>query len=107
MWCWMTAYSIRKKFSTLVMAEWGQSWWENSKLVPVQVTPKSRREYKHRGRVVGNIGMRPKDQEQIKQMKVMDAAENVYPTPPKQKKGKNNQLHSLNDALDSSRPLNK
>ena len=57
--------------------------------------------------MVDNVGMRPKDQEQRKQMVVMDAAENVYPTPPKQKKGKNNQLHSLNDAVDSSRPLNK
>ena len=25
MWCWMTAYSIRKNSSTLVMAEWGHS----------------------------------------------------------------------------------
>ena len=57
--------------------------------------------------MVGNVGMRPKDQEQRKQMVVMDAAENVYPIPPKQKKGENNQLHSLNDAVDSSRPFNK
>ena len=63
----------------------GRKKKKNSKLIPVQVTAKSRREYKHRGRVVGNIGRRPKDQEQRKQMVVTDEAENVHSIPNRKK----------------------
>ena len=81
----------------------GRKKKKNSKLIPVQVTAKSRREYKHRGRVVGNIGRRPKDQAQRKQMVVTDEAENVYHSLPKQKKVKNHQIHFLNDAVNCNR----
>ena len=69
------------------------------KLIPVQVTAKSRREYKHRGRVVGLAGRRHKDQESRKQMVVGEQSENVYHTLPKQKKMKKKQSHSLQDAV--------
>ena len=85
----------------------GKKKKKNSKLIPVQVTAKSRREYKHRGRVVGNIGRRTKDQEQRLQMVVTDEVDNVYHTLPKQKKIKNKQLHSLKEAVDSNRPGSK
>ena len=58
------------------------------KLIPVQVTAKSRREYKHRGRVLSVAGRRHKDQKAIKQMVVTDHSEDVYHTLPKQKKGR-------------------
>ena len=74
------------------------------KLIPVQVTAKSRREYKHRGRVVGVAGRRHKDQKSRKQMVVNDDSEIVYHTLPKQKKTKNKQSHSLKDAVDNNRP---
>ena len=45
------------------------------KLIPVQVTAKSRQEYKHRGRVVGLAGRRHKDQESRKQMVVGEQSE--------------------------------
>ena len=59
------------------------------KLIPVQVTAKSRREYKHRGRVVGTAGRRLKDQEERRQLVVSENEENVYHTLPKQNKKKN------------------
>ena len=77
------------------------------KLIPVQVTAKSRREYKHRGRVVGQMGRRPKDQEKRKQMVINDQNESVYHTLPKQKVSKTKQLHSLMDAVDKNRPGSK
>ena len=64
------------------------------KLIPVQVTAKSRREYKHRGRVVGLPGRRHKDKEVRKQMVVGEQSEFVYHTLPKQKK----------DAVNQNRP---
>ena len=74
------------------------------KLIPVQVTAKSRREYKHRGRVVGTAGRRVKDQEERKQMVVGENDENVYHTLPKQKKAKKKQIHSLKQAVEINRP---
>ena len=73
------------------------------KLIPVQVTAKSRREYKHRGRVVGTLGRRPKDQEKRVQMVVREEEDNVYHTLPKQKKVNNKQVHSLNNAVELNR----
>ena len=77
------------------------------KLIPVQVTAKSRREYKHRGRVVGNLGRRPKDQEERSQMVVRVDNDNVYHTLPKQKKVKNKQIHSLKHSVDMNKPAAK
>ena len=77
---------------------------KNGKLIPVQVTAKSRRQYKHRGRVVGNFGRRPKDQEKRTQLVISEDNENVYHTLPKQKKTKNQQIHSLKNAVESNRP---
>ena len=74
------------------------------KLIPVQVTAKSSREYKHRGRVVGVAGRRHKDQKSRKQLVVNDNSENVYHTLPKQKTTRNKQSHSLKDAVDNNRP---
>ena len=74
------------------------------KLIPVQVTAKSRREYKHRGRVVGTAGRRVEDQEERRQLVVSEKEENVYHTLPKQKKTKNKQVHSLKQAVESNRP---
>jgi hypothetical protein len=54
------------------------------RLIPVQVTAKSRREYTHRGRVVGTAGKRLKDQEERRQLVVSKTDENVYHTLPKQ-----------------------
>ena len=70
--------------------------------MPVQVTAKSRRDYTHRGRVVGTLSMRPKDQENRVQMVVREEDDNVYHTLPKQKKVKNKQVHSLKNAVKSS-----
>ena len=69
------------------------------KLIPVHVTAKSRRDYTHRGRVVGTLGMRPKDQENRVQMVVREEDDNVYHTLPKQKV-KNKQVHSLTNAAE-------
>ena len=80
---------------------------KNGKLIPVQVTAKSRRQYKHWGRVVGNFGRRPKDQQAREQMVVSDDSENVYHTLPKQKKTKNQQVHSLKTAVEANRPAAK
>ena len=77
------------------------------KLIPVQVTAKSRRQYKHRGRAVGSLGRKPKDQEQRLQMVVEDEDENVYHTLPKQKKTKTKQLHSLKQSVESNKPAAK
>ena len=74
------------------------------KLIPVQVTAKSRREYKHRGRVVGTQGRRIKDQEKRVQMVVREEEDNVYHTLPRQKKVKNKQIHSLKNAVELNRP---
>ena len=77
---------------------------KNGKRIPVQVTAKSRRQYKHRGRAVGTLGRRNKDQEQRNQMVIGENSENVYHTLPKQKVLKNKQAHSLKEAVDSNRP---
>ena len=77
------------------------------KLIPVQVTAKSLREYKHRGRVLGLAGRRHKDQESRKQMVVGEQMENVYHNLPKQKKTKYKQSHSLQDAVNQNRPGSK
>ena len=70
------------------------------RLIPVQVTAKSRREYKHRGRVVGRIGRRQKDQDERSQMVVREEDDNVYHTLPRQKKVKNKPIHSLKTSVD-------
>ena len=77
------------------------------KLIPIQVTAKSRRQYKHRGRAVGTLGRRPKDQEKRLQMVVEEEDENVYHSLPKQKKSKNKQIHSLKHSVDLNRPSAK
>ena len=41
---------------------------KTGKLIPIQVSAKSRRDYKHRGRVVGTSGRRPNDQNRRVQM---------------------------------------
>ena len=68
------------------------------RLIPVQVTAKSRREYKHRGRVVGRIGRRQKDQDERSQMVVREEDDNVYHTLPRQKKNK--PIHYLKTSVD-------
>ena len=67
----------------------------------MQVTAKSRREYKHRGRVVGTAGRRVKDQEERRQLVVSENEENVYRT---LKKTKKKQVHSLKQAVELNRP---
>ena len=59
---------------------------KSGKLIPIQVTAKSRRQYKHRGRKVGILGRRPKDQEQRVQLLIDDSEDNLYHTLPNQKK---------------------
>ena len=71
------------------------------KRIPVQETAKSRREYKHRGRVVGTAGRREKDQEERRQLAVSENEENVYHSLPKTK---NKQVHSLKQAVELNRP---
>ena len=71
------------------------------------MTTKSRREYKHRGRVVGLAGRRHKDQESRKQMVVGEQSEYVYHTLPKQRTTKNKQSQSLQDAVNRNRPGSK
>ena len=56
---------------------------KTGKLIPIQVSAKSHRQYKHRGRVVGNFGRRPNDQAQRVQMVIRDDSENVFYTLPK------------------------
>ena len=77
---------------------------KNGRLIPVQVTAKSRREYKHRGRVVGTAGRRVEDQRERTQMVVSETDENVYHSLPKQKKSKRKQVHSLKEAVEANRP---
>ena len=77
---------------------------KNGKLIPVQVTAKSRGEYKHRGRVSGVSGRRVRDVENRQQMVVTETSDNVYHTLPKQKKQKQKQAHSLKDAVTKKRP---
>ena len=80
---------------------------KTGKLIPIQVSAKSRRDYKHRGRVVGTSGRRPNDQNRRVQMVVRDEEENVYHSLPKQKKGKNKQVHSLKQSVDMNQPAAK
>ena len=80
---------------------------KTGKLIPIQVSAKSRRDYKHRGRVVGTSGRRPNDQNRRVQMVVRDEEENVYNALPKQKKSKNKQLHSLKHSVDMNQPAAK
>ena len=80
---------------------------KTGKLIPIQVSAKSRRDYKHRGRVVGTSGRRPNDQNRRVQMVVRDEEENVYHSLPKQKKSKNKQLHSLKHSVDMNQPAAK
>ena len=77
------------------------------KLSPVQVTAKSRRTYKHRGRAVGVIGRRPKDQSNRVQLVVSDKEENIFHSLPSQKKSKNKNKHSLKNSVDANRPGTK
>ena len=77
------------------------------KLIPIQVTAKSRRQYKHRGRVVGLLGRRPKDQEQRTQLLVGSNKDNVYHTLPNQKKSKRKDVHSLKHSVQMNKPAAK
>ena len=77
------------------------------KLIPIEVTAKSRRHYKHRGRAVGIVGRRPKDQEKRTQMKVNNEDDNVYHTLPRQKTTKNKEIHSLKHSVDKFKPAAK
>ena len=76
-------------------------------LIPIQVTAKSRRQYKHRGRVVGLLGRRPKDQEQRTQLLVGSNKDNVYHTLPNQKKSKQKDVHSLTHSVQMNKPAAK
>ena len=80
---------------------------KNGKLIPIQVTAKSRRRYKHRGRVVGVLGRRPKDQEQRNQLIVTSNEDNVYHTLPSQKKSKKRDPHSLKHSVNQNKPAPK
>ena len=80
---------------------------KNSKHIPIQVTAKSRRTYKHRGRTVGVLGRRPKDQEARRQLVIDDADENVYHSLPKQKLVKRKPVHSLKVAIEQNKPGTK
>ena len=77
------------------------------KLIPIQVTAKSRREYKHRGRVLATSGRRPIDQSKRVQMVVGEKDENVYHSLPRQKKTKNKQIHSLKHSVEMNTPAAK
>ena len=80
---------------------------KKGKLIPIQVTAKSRRQFKHRGRTVGLLGRRPKDQEKSRQMLVSYESDNVYHTLPKQKKSKNKAIHSLKHSVENNKPAAK
>ena len=80
---------------------------KTGKLIPVQVTAKSRRQYKHRGRTVGLLGRRPKDQEIRRQLIVEENEDNVYHSLPTQKKTKNKFIHSLKQSVDMNKPAAK
>lgn len=80
---------------------------KNGKLIPIQVTAKSRRQYKHRGRHVGISGRKPVDQETRMQMVIRDESENVYHSLPKQKKVKKKPLHSLKESVNINKPSAK
>ena len=71
------------------------------------MTAKSRRLYKHRGRTVGVLGRRPKDQEIRRQLVIDDLDENTYHSLPKQKKTKDKQIHSLKQVVDLNKPSAK
>ena len=77
------------------------------KLIPIQVTAKSRGQYKHRGRTLGVSGRRTKDQEDRVQMVVRDDDENVLHSLPKQKKVKHKQKHSLKHSVETNNPSAK
>ena len=94
-------FSIGKE---IVRPKTGGKRKKNGKLIPVQVTAKSRRQYKHRGRVVGNFGRRPKDQQARVRMVVSDDHENVYHTLPKQKKNKKSGSSLTETAVEANRP---
>ena len=55
---------------------------------------------KHRGRGVGILGRRPKDQEKRQQMIITNEGDNVYHTLPRQKKSKTKEVHSLKRSVD-------
>ena len=80
---------------------------KKEKLENFQVTAKSRRQYKHRGRRLGVPGRRPKDQETRVQMVVRDEDENVYHSLPKQKKCKPKPVHSLKLSVEENHPAAK
>ena len=77
------------------------------KLIPIQVTAKSRRQYKHRGRTLGVSGRRPKDQEERAQMVVGEDDDIVLHSLPKQKKAKLKPKHSLNHSVERNIPSAK
>lgn len=80
---------------------------KTGKLIPIQVTAKSRRQYKHRGRRLGVPGRRPKDQENRVQMVVREEDESVYHSLPKQKKTKPKPAHSLKLSVEENHPAAK
>ena len=77
------------------------------KLIPIQVTAKSRRQYKHRGRTLGVSGRRPKDQNNRVQMVVGEDGENVFHSLPKQKNSKQKPKHSLTHSVETNIPSAK
>ena len=87
----------------MVRAKTGGKRKRNGKLIPVQVTAKSRRQYKHRGRVVGNFGRRAKDKKTRMQMVVTGEHENFYHTFPKHKKIKKKSANSLPENCSGSK----
>ena len=76
-------------------------------MIPIQVTAKSRRDYKHIGRVLGTSERRPIDQSKRVQMVVGEKDENVYHWLPRQKKTKNKQIHSLKHSVEMNTPAAK
>ena len=80
---------------------------KTGKLIPIQVTAKSRRAYKHRGRTVGLLGRRPKDQNKRSQLVVTEAGDNVYHSLPKQKKLRKKKVHCFQASVDLNKPAAK
>ena len=76
----------------------------SSSLSTVQVPAKSRRDYKHRGRVVGNIGRRPRTKNKNRESDGCGRKCLSYSSQTEKSEREKKQLHSLNDAVNSNRP---
>ena len=75
------------------------------KLVPIQVTAKSRRQYKHRGRTLGVSGRRPRDQSH--RIVVGEDGENIFHSLRNQKNAKQKSKHSLTHSVETNIPSSK